>query len=248
MIVLKTCAECGLKKDLNIEGLCIECSIEKHDIRVIEYVEPKIKEYHSRLETPLAFHNFNRYFAIPVGIITLIIRFYNEFTNITDYNWLYIVDFIYYTLLFALTITAFVGFLKWQLYGYKSFFSYLLLQLSYYLYSIIVYIAYGLLSEISTILGSLVGVLIYIVPVRIYYKKRKLLFAPYYHKVPTTNASVTSPDDQVKQKQPISPNHVEPQIMYCRKCGTTLPSSNSLYCNKCGTVVITAVHDKEVSI
>jgi hypothetical protein len=168
------------------------------------------------------------------------------FSNITDYNWLYIIDLIYFITSIALMLAAFIGFLKWRSFGLKSFFLNLLVQLAYCLVSIIIYAAYGLASQISTTVGSLLGVLIYTILLRIYYKKRKLLFAPYCHEQ-TRSTTITPSEGQVVLKQPTSPFRTEPQIMYCRKCGTALPS-DSLYCNKCGMVVIAAVHDKNASL
>ncbi|MEL7608494.1 MAG: zinc ribbon domain-containing protein [Bacillota bacterium] len=192
-----------------------------------------MKEYRSRLTAPLNFHNFNRYFAIPLGMIVTIGQFISEFgvngyTETGPFSWLYTMDAIFYTALFILLMTAFIGFLSWHHSAYISFMLILSVQIIYRLFAVCLYIIYA--PSMSTDPWSTAfGYLIYAILAYIYYRKRKPLFATYY----------SEPEEAVKETPPMEQTNIvrSPQVLFCRKCGAKLPL-DSRFCKICGTELL----------
>ena len=217
--------------------------------------------YTSRANTPLAFHNFIRFFSLPIGIITWLTRF-SEFSNIEQLNWLYVIDFIFFTTAVVLLVLAFIGFLRWQLYGYKCLFIYLVVVNVFYLVCMAIYAAFNLTDEVNKLIGTEIVNLTYSVILFIYYRKRRQLFTSVFNKVNLTNNLIKSDFSATDEMNTLAENtiaKIEPEAgqdipikdgndvieqgndnvkaKYCRKCGSRL-EDDSRFCSLCGTEVI----------
>ena len=209
-----------------------------------------VTEYHSRLDAPLAYHNFNRYFAVPAGAVLTIVRFALELNGLLILHWVYIVEFVYYIAAIGLLIAAFVGFLRWRLYGYRCFFINLGLSLSYDLYVMIAFAAYGLTTESTSVISQLVVLIVYAVPVSIYYRKRRPLFEPgdrmklaaitgaQSQSAARLNPWDAPPPQPRREAEPV-PTPAASQVLYCRKCGEKI-TGDSVFCAYCGEKIVRA--------
>lgn len=202
--------------------------------------------YNSRLVTPLKFHNFNRYFAIPFSIvcfsmlfflciIILITRTVYPFSEYDLYDNTYLINCITTlaccNITLGLLIPAFIGLMRWKFYGFICLMIYLGIQLVCGIILIFIYV--DLTLQILFFIYVLAK-LIYSVLVYFYYNKRKLLFASNFNDpyiiVPKTEVSV---QENTRLGQKYEPMTYQPNLKYCHKCGAIL-SPESRFCMNCG--------------
>lgn len=190
-----------------------------------------MKQYYNPAQTPLAFHKFMWYVSLPLAFFTLLGQMSSEFSTIEQWSWLYYVDFVHYIAALLLVITSFSGFFKWKSYAWYALLTYLGLQVGYCLLSVLVYASYH--SEfIFYPISQLAAMLIYAIPVAIYYLKRRLLFFP--EKIPLEYYAVPVPTNVDPRG---GTGFSMPPIRFCRKCGSQLVEGND-FCGRCGTAIV----------
>ena len=202
-----------------------------------------LEQYHSRENTPLKFHTFIRYIALPLGMLldfaslVKILSFYDG-SNVLIFDLLFSLSHL------ALLIATFVGFFSWKPYSWYTLMSAYGLALFYRLYAIILYVSYD--QEVGTLVGQLIGTIVWAVIIGIYYYKRKPLFVPQQE---APSAPSQTPYTPMQNNQPTT--HVTPpqapqyhtqapqyqsqaKINFCRQCGAKIIEGSS-FCNKCGS-------------
>ena len=139
-----------------------------------------MKKYYEVSDTPLNFHYFFWYAAIPLGSLFLIKNLMGDFAYLSDnaYSDASLLLEIEIFFLFAeliLRVICFVGFFKWSKDAWYSLMSLLSLGIIYNLLFLILYAVYfpGLMA---TALSHLIGATIFAILVGLYYLKRKPLF------------------------------------------------------------------------
>ena len=133
-----------------------------------------MQQYTRRDETPLKFHNFFRYITLPLGFFITLATIIDDYTSPASFNWLYMINLVFFISSLMLRLVCFIGFLKWKPYAWYSLMVYLCLDAFYRLYELI--LSYSYRYQVSTALGNLLGTLLYAILVGLYYKKRKSLF------------------------------------------------------------------------
>lgn len=118
--------------------------------------------YTDRKTTPLAYHNFIKYFSLPVSILACIAML---IFGIVNESWIGIAFSIP---MLAAHIASFVGFLKWRYYGIMCFLAGAVLSLVFELVAVT--------DGGGNVLGLLVAGAIYLGTLVIYYSKREKLF------------------------------------------------------------------------
>ena len=189
-----------------------------------------MKQYYHKEETPLAFHKFLWYFSLPVGFLVSIGAMISEISKMTSFNWVYAVEIGYFILSITLMLLCFIGFFSWKSYAWYGLMTYLYAGVAFSLFACIIY-AYYTPDHIGTSIGQLLGMLIYVLPVSIYYKKRRPLFFP------ATADNFVNPQSTNAGKDNSQYAKSLPQVRYCRKCGYKL-LDNSDFCSKCGVPVV----------
>ncbi len=187
-------------------------------------------QYHVRENTPLKYHNLVRYFALPVGIISCVAQLTALVGGMVEFNWLYGVDIAVYIATIVLMTVAFVGFFSWSGYAWRCLMANYWLGVCYAGFLVAVY-AVLLPDELATAIGSLVGQIIVLIPISIYYHKRKpLFFTCSVHD--SFGAPAQSEDPWAASYRPASGEE-----KYCRMCGFEL-LPDSAFCSKCGAPVL----------
>lgn len=191
-----------------------------------------MKQYLLRENTPLAFHRFFWYFSLPIGFLLTIRTIYTTITEMTAYHWLYTVDIIYSIITLILFAACFIGFFGWKPYAWYCLITSLGLNVSYCVYSVIIYQIY-LPDEIGEAVGRLLGIVIYTIIVGIYYTKRRPLFFN------SSNLNDMYPNLKYIETEPKVEKRMDsiPEVKFCRKCGHEIIAGYS-YCGNCGTPVI----------
>ncbi len=201
-------------------------------------------KYHIQNVTPLAFHNFFRFFSLPVGALLALVRLVGVFnqSNVV-FNSYSLIDVAYYILAITLSIVCIIGFINWKPYAWQSVMVFLVASPLYCLIILIIYLVY-LPSVAATVLGQFIGVLIYGILVGLYYLKRKPLFKKtsrnssqiYQNQIKTDDDIILGHEGKVTEK--IQPAEEVSKPIFCRKCGVRLPSEDSIFCTMCGTKVL----------
>ena len=136
-------------------------------------------KYYSIKGTPLAFHNFFRFFSLPMGILITINQLITECDMVYDIGielvWLLYIDIFFYITHIVLCTTCFIGFFKWESYSWYCVFAFQIIGILYDCYSIIVTSIY-LPDNTAMYVASLLGRVIILWLTGIYYFKRKPLF------------------------------------------------------------------------
>ncbi len=139
-----------------------------------------MKRYYSRLSTPLAFHNFLRYFWIPLAALSMFGMLASAInTGMEDGFDVFLgLTAAYYAFSFASLLAAFIGFFKWRLYAWYSYLVSLAMTPLYLLAIMMVAsaLAPGKAADSLLLLVGLIPIALYAVPISIYYIKRKPLF------------------------------------------------------------------------
>ena len=126
-------------------------------------------------ETPMAFYKFIM-FSLIIGLLLRTITLIGSFLDATyDFSF-------WYTLIFSiiqlgLTIGGLIGLSQMEWYGplcYMANFGLLILDA---IAMLAISIYYGLRQE-GTALGSMIGTLVWLIPIWIYFRHRRLLFSP----------------------------------------------------------------------
>lgn len=187
--------------------------------------------YYDRDTAPLKFHAFNRWISLPLGFLITAGKII-ELKQIYPYGgWGADIDMAVCTIDLILIVVCLWGFAKWNSAGWYGIMGRLWLNVGYSVFIVILY-ACTVPYLIDTAIGSLIGMLLYAIPVGIYYKKRKPLFFP--------NMTASSEEIEPQLSGYEAATQVEkpiPPAAYCRKCGNKLlPESD--FCSKCGTPII----------
>lgn len=192
--------------------------------------------YTDKARTPLAYHTFFRYVALPLGILTTFANIFQEFGYFNDFQIqpgsvlysLFITELLFYFIDLALLLVCFVGFFHWSRYAWYSTMIHLVLAVIYRLYVLVFFAVYNP-TETSSAVSDLIAALLLCVLLGIYYWKRKPLFFP----VPPD--SETSPGTEPTLSSPSLPGD-SPRAIFCRKCGQRLPPDGA-FCPQCGTPI-----------
>lgn len=132
-------------------------------------------EYTSKDNTPLRFHKFTMYVALPLGFLSCIIAIINLINSAGFTNLLIVVDILVYVLLAVLFMIAFKGFIEWKRYGISCLKSIIVIEFIYIL-ALVVLELVNSTDILSTNMGSLFSLLVYFIIIHVYYGKRKKLF------------------------------------------------------------------------
>jgi hypothetical protein len=179
-----------------------------------------MNKYYSIEDTPLGFHKFNWYVAIPIGVLIDFWVLCKIVLNMVNIHWLYIFIIIILLAEIALLISCFVGFFRWKKYAWYclmiDFIVGFVCQM--YIWSI----------SISTRFGPILISCIIVTLKCIYYIKRQPLFFP----------EMAANRIDIKFSNSYRTFRSSPEIKYCHKCGFEL-FGGSKFCSNCGTSVIT---------
>ena len=77
-----------------------------------------MEQYYDKNQTPLKFHKFLWYFGLPVSFIVTLMSIVRLVYAKPVYNWMNIVDIAVAILSLPLMLISFIGFCKWQSYGW----------------------------------------------------------------------------------------------------------------------------------
>ncbi|NCB52617.1 MAG: zinc ribbon domain-containing protein [Clostridia bacterium] len=197
-------------------------------------------KYYTISDTPLAYHNFNRFFVLPVGMLNLIRQIITAFTGSGNIDF-YTFFSVSVTLAFlALYVVCFVGFLKWKSYAWYAVMVIIALTPLDCLLILILNILHSP-DDIPVSLAKLTLSVLFSILVSIYYEKRKPLFMrdmPVGARYATSAAPGYSGRTGFTYSQSVTPDFERPmRVRYCHRCGTPLPSEESRFCHICGTEV-----------
>lgn len=189
--------------------------------------------YTDRSKTPLAYHNFFRFVALPLGILVTFGNIFEELSYFKDFQlrpsdllyFLTVIDLIFFLTDLALLVVCIVGLFHWSPYGWYAVMIHLSLTVVYRLYIVIVFNLYDI-PDVSMADASLISAVIIGILVAIYYFKRKPLFFP-------SSQDPEAPLDPEAFSPAQPPQASSPPVAFCRKCGQSLPSDGA-FCPRCG--------------
>lgn len=129
-------------------------------------------QYVHREDTPLAFFKFLRV-VLAIGVVYRFITVIPMLTSETDWY-----TIVYSLAGLALAILALwgLGSMKWM--GVLAFYGLYVLVIIDRIVAILLYAYYGALESSGEAIGQAVGAILILIPFRIYFGKRRLLFAP----------------------------------------------------------------------
>lgn len=227
------------------------------------FKKTNMKQYSFIANTPLKFHKFFWFVSLPLSFINEIRYFWDEFSGLYEWNFLYLYDYIFYVVDIVLIVCCFVGFCKWAPYGWYCMMAHLSL---FCLDNFIGFALYVVIAkDMYPAIGRLLGTLLTAIPIAIYYWKRRPLFfrnkaaqpgaehaAPVYIEpdpvggcdassvdtVDTTDPASEASDDMSECPAPAK----EPTIAEVQEEASALEASPSQmkkskirYCRKCGS-------------
>lgn len=190
------------------------------------------KKYTSKKDTPLAWHNFNRFVRCPLGVILTITNLINLNYNTQASELLICLD-IMYLISIGLQTTFFIGSFNWKRYAYKS----IIISEFYGMFLTFCVTAITSGSNASSI-GSFLGTCIVYYFEYVYYKKREMLFNDSNYDISSQQEYTINKEnlENAKGEEAETQSIQNDTPLFCRKCGTKL-DSDSLFCRKCGTKV-----------
>lgn len=134
-----------------------------------------MEQYYSKTGTPLKFHKFFWYVLLPLNFISTAITFYQEFSVMTEFSWLYAVDGVFFTLALLLMMACFIGFFGWKPYAWYSVMAFLGLLVVSGIGTVAVYAAYDP-DQLPFAGGQLLAAILEAALIGKYYRKRRPLF------------------------------------------------------------------------
>lgn len=191
--------------------------------------------YTDRNRTPLAYHTFFRFVALPLGILGTFRNIFEEIGYLQDplirsdslLHTLTVSELLFFLTDLALLLVCFIGFFYWSRYAWYAVMIHFPLAVVYRLYVVVISSQFAFfnlsLAESSLIAAVVVGGLI-----EFYYFKRKPLFFPA--------AQETQPLPEVEELPPAEQQAPPPQAAFCRRCGQNLPPDGA-FCPRCGLPV-----------
>lgn len=193
-----------------------------------------MKKYTKIENTPLKFHNFLRYFSLPIGILGAIFQIFRDVVTlssafVSDSN-IISLDITYSFIYLIALCFAFTGLNKWKQYGYYGIITVACMLAGERLLTSIVIVQYSEQMSQLELRAFFLSLTCFTIPVIIYYRKRRFLFF--------AKESSTELSDEKKQTQVIETKSSNKQKslgkdIYCKKCGGLIePISKK--CNKCG--------------
>ena len=205
--------------------------------------------YYDRSTTPLLFHNFIRFFWLPLSVITnigtLSIQPYLYETEGSG------IGVIADLAMIVLAIISFIGFLNWESYGWKCFRIMIFTMLGIGIVGVVLWTVLAFLTgdsydyEIGYNLGYSFSYLIvglaFGIPTLRYYKRRKPLFFPEMQPPVTEEMVVSYVDPSLTQNIETNNTYPTPKAHFCRHCGVEI-APDAEFCHRCGTKVIHVQH------
>lgn len=134
-----------------------------------------MEQYYLKSQTPLKFHKFFWYVLLPLNFISTAITFYQEFSVMTEFTWLYAVDGVFFTLALFLMMACFIGFFGWKSYAWYSVMAFLGLLVVSGIGTVAVYAAYDP-DQLPFAAGQLLAAILEAALIGKYYRKRRPLF------------------------------------------------------------------------
>lgn len=203
-------------------------------------IQPK---YHSIEGTPLAFLKFARV-TLVVGFVINLVGLIPLLTPEADWYTL-----LYNLLGLALRVLAFfwLGGMKWR--GVLAYCGLFLLMMLDAIAAIALYAYYGAFESIGPSVSRVLAAMLVLVPVWVYFGKRRLLFdpAPGAKKArePAPRASENRVDGSLREERKEEEGNAlaEPRqtdaapVRFCRNCGCELVPGGK-FCSACGTEVV----------
>lgn len=171
-------------------------------------------KYYSIENTPLKWHTFYRYFAMPVGMISGIGAVFTHIAAMD--NAFYLIDIAFCLIQTVCCSMAFVGFFRWKSYAWYAVMINLISGIVYVIAACLVNIAVDT-DQIAYSLGSVAGASVASILIMIYYNKRKSLF-------------FGTPASAERDIPAGLPSRV------CPACGASAATEDN-FCSKCGTAL-----------
>lgn len=204
--------------------------------------------------TPLKYHNFLRFFAMPVGLIIIVVQLFNI---AGQYNSSYgvvksafEVDLFFYGLTAVTAAITLYGFYTWKPCGYYGIFAYHGVSICYSLVCIVLFTVMDLSDEVYDTWVSLISELVVAIPVFIYYGKRRPLFfeelrLAFYQRLRAENTVIKPQDKSMgdPSRCRVCGEKLNPGRTACMKCGAAVPNyqeeqdataNKPRYCTQCG--------------
>lgn len=178
-----------------------------------------MKRYFVRAETPLKFHNINRFVILPLWIVYTAVSWiknYDTYFGTISFDWSFAVNLVLDILVITGAVGAFAGFLRWKAYGWYFHLLFLAGNVAYGVLWFIVNAVYRS-SLLPSAFATLIGLLLYGVLAFFYYRKRKPLFF-----------GGGAGECPAGEERPAPPR-------FCWNCGEKLPRESSRFCPYCGT-------------
>lgn len=210
---IQYCSHCGAKISLGAR-FCHQCGIKLY-AGENEGGKTRLKYYTDHHDTPLAFHAFVKWVALPLAILTTIGNLVTLSRSATIGGWADVSGVISLVDLVLLAM-ALVGLACWEGYGWMALMAHLGLAVGCALLMVGI-CALEAPDDMGFVLGRLLAILIYSGLVGLYYMKRRNLFYP----------------KEESKTEEIRPPVEEPSAACCRHCGEKL-LPGSCFCPSCG--------------
>lgn len=202
--------------------------------------------YISRDETPLKFHNFFRFVALPIGILYTIYNMYNEFKNVSQLDLLYTFDLLILSALIVLNTLAFIGFFKWKSYAWYCVMARTAIMIINSAVIIYICMRYNTPAATRLIVQQVLSLAVTGL-ITAYYYKRKLLFfeqkqniPQYTHPIGEGTTNLHSPyqnPENTTATDDIQINAGKLSVQqFCSNCGAALNPGHR-FCPKCGAEI-----------
>ena len=180
-----------------------------------------MKKYYSRTETPLIFHKIYWYVILPLGFLGGLGNLFRDLSEYASSG-----EILASLITVSLSLACFIGFFDWKPYAWYC----LIIKLSLTTVAILIVAVLQTIVDpdlIAYSTGEILAALAIVVPIGIYYIKRRSLF------IQNAQNPASPPAYTASGYATYIP---APQAKFCRQCGfTLLPDSD--FCSQCGTPV-----------
>ena len=192
-----------------------------------------MRKYYDRSATPLAFHKFFWWVALPLSFLTGCTGMNSAVQDVNaGYGAYATINVLYYFVILGLIAACFIGFFQWKSYAWYCVILILSVNVVYGLCAVVLY-AVMLPDWIANAIVWLIISLLYGILIGIYYIKRRPLFFP---EMKDPHADAVGGAEGLVQASKAGAADPLPQAKYCSQCGTVLPEGSD-FCSECGAPV-----------